>query len=173
IIDNLLLLARADAGQDVIERIPVDLNKLIRETYDESVIIASQKHITVTLRQADEATMLGDEQRLRQMLLNLIDNAVKYNSMNGYIEMSLSRENRVGTIRIADTGIGIPTAEIPRIFDRFYRVDKARSRALGGSGLGLSIVHWIVQAHGGSIRVESTINQGTEFSVLFPITESR
>ncbi len=169
IIDNLLLLARTDAGQDVVKREPVDLLKLVRETYEESVILASQKSITVSLQETHAATIIGDEQRIRQMLLNLIDNAIKYNHVNGNIDISLFRENGIGKIRIADSGIGIAESEIPRIFDRFYRVDKARSRTLGGSGLGLSIVKWIVQAHGGSIKVQSNINQGTEFIVSFPI----
>jgi heavy metal sensor kinase len=172
IIDNLLLLARADAEQDVIEREPVDLKKLVHETYDESIIIASQKDITVTLRNTDEAMIVGDEQRLRQMLLNLIDNAIKYNRNNGRIDIGLSRENGAGRIYISDTGIGIPDSEIPRIFDRFYRVDRARSRALGGTGLGLSIVHWIVKAHGGSIHVKSKLGQGTEFSVTIPLRQN-
>lgn len=169
IIDNLLLLARADEGQDVIKRERVDLQRLVRETVDESVILASQKSITVTLKETQEAAVLGDELRIRQMLLNLIDNAIKYNRVNGTIDISLNREDGLSKIRIADTGIGIPESQIPRIFDRFYRVDKARSRALGGSGLGLSIAQWIVHAHGGSIQVLSNESEGTEFLICFPL----
>ena len=169
IIDNLLLLARADAGQDVISREPVDLQKLVRETCEESVLLASQKSITVTLHDTDEVVILGDEQRIRQMLLNLIDNAIKYNLVNGRIDVNLNREDGRARIRISDTGIGIPESQIPRIFDRFYRVDKARSRALGSSGLGLSIAQWIVHAHGGTISVKSRVNHGTEFTVSLPV----
>src|ERR1041385_8060354 len=169
IVESLLLLAKADVGQDVIKFEPVDLKSLLHQMYDESVILASQKSITVTLETLDQVTVMGDAQRLRQMLLNLIDNAIKHNHINGRIEISLTRENGKGNIHITDTGIGIPESEIPRIFDRFYRVDRARSRQLGGAGLGLSIVYWIVQAHGGSIRVKSQIDKGSEFDVLLPL----
>lgn len=171
IIDNLLLLARADAGQDVIKREPVDLQDLMREMYAESVIIASSKLISVTLRQVEAATIVGDEQRLRQMILNLIDNAVKYNRSKGEIHLSLVVEAQLANIRVQDTGIGILESEIPRIFDRFYRVDRARSREMGGSGLGLSISRWIVEAHGGEIRVSSRPNQGSEFLVSLPLAK--
>lgn len=173
IIDNLLLLARADAKQDLIKREPVDFQNIVRNTFDESVILASHKSIRVTLRELQGANIIGDEPRLRQMLLNLIDNAIKYNRVNGEIDISLTRENGSCKIRIKDTGIGIPEAQIPRIFDRFYRVDKARTRALGGSGLGLSIVQWIVEAHDGTIEVSSTVNQGSEFCVKLPLSDHR
>jgi len=169
IIENLLLLAKGDAGQDVLRFSPLDLKALMHQMYDESVIIASSKHITVQLDAPVSATVSGDEQRLRQMLLNLIDNAIKYNHVRGRILLSLGKDNGVARIVVADTGIGIPANEISRIFDRFYRVDRARSRELGGVGLGLSIAMWIVQSHGGTITVKSTLNAGAEFSVLLPL----
>ena len=172
IIGNLLLLAHADAGQDAMKREPVNLKDLVQETYAESTVIASEKSISVTLTNTEDAVILGDAERLRQMLLNLIDNAVKYNRINGKIAISLTRQNGQAKISVADTGIGIPGREIPRIFDRFYRVDRARSRELGGSGLGLSIVQWIVQAHHGTINVASEINKGSEFSIFSPISSS-
>lgn len=169
IIDNLLLLARADADRESVERVPVRLDALVRTMYDESVMIASERSIKVSLVTVENATIMGDAVRLRQMFLNLIDNAVKYNHDRGAIEISLTKRNGTANIIIADTGIGIPESEVPRIFDRFYRVDRARSREMGGSGLGLSIVHWIVSAHGGSIKVKSILNKGSEFSVSFPL----
>ncbi|HZY10939.1 MAG TPA: ATP-binding protein [Bacteroidota bacterium] len=169
IVDNLLLLAKSDAGKDVIRKERVDLQKLVRQTYDESVILASQKAINVTLRGVEASTMRGDEERLRQMFLNLIDNAIKYTPRHGRIHLSLTQINGAAKITIGDNGIGIPENEIPRIFDRFYRVDRARSRKIGGAGLGLSIVKWIVDAHGGRIEVESTLNKGSEFSILLPL----
>lgn len=172
IIDNLLLLARADAGQELVRHESVDLQKLVRETYDECILLASAKSITVALRENQPVTILGDEPRLRQMLLNLIDNAIKYNRMHGTIHLDLRRDTTFADICIADTGIGIPDNQVPRIFDRFYRVDKARSRALGSSGLGLSIAQWVVHAHGGTIEVSSTVNQGSEFRVRLPIAPS-
>jgi len=167
IIENLLLLAKGDSGQELIVKEPLDLRKLLSEAYDECVIIASQKSIKVTLKQPDEAMILGDGQRLRQMLLNLIDNAVKYNHENGKISFTLVRENSVAKISIADNGIGIPEHDIPRIFDRFYRVDRAKE--MPGVGLGLSIAKWIAEAHGGTISVVSQLNKGSEFIVALPL----
>ena len=111
---------------------------------------------------------MGDEFRLRQMLLNLIDNAVKYTPEGGRIWLSLEREGGYAKISVRDTGIGIPKEEVPKIFERFYRVDKARSRRMGGSGLGLSIVKWIVEAHKGRIEVESELGKGSCFTVWLP-----
>ncbi len=167
IIDNLLLLAKGDA--QTIRQEPVDLRRLLRITYDESVILASVKSIAVTLEAPCHATVRGDEERLRQMLLNLIDNAIKYSPPNGTIMLKLSREDGRAAISVRDRGIGIPPSEIPRIFDRFYRVDRARSRELGGAGLGLSIAQWIVQAHGGTIDVKSDVNSGSQFTVFLPL----
>ncbi len=169
IIENLLLLAKGDAGQNIFRRVPVDLKGLMHQMYDECVLIASPKQITVTVKAPVAAAVIGDEQRLRQMLLNLIDNAIKYNRVRGKISLALGKEDGFAKIVVADTGIGISDQEIPRIFDRFYRVDRARSRELGGAGLGLSIAKWVVQAHGGTIAVKSTLNAGTEFSVLLPL----
>jgi len=170
IIESLLLLSKKDVGQEIIEKKPVDLKHLILQTYDESVIIASQPQISVVLDNLSDANVLGDEQRLRQMLLNLIDNAIKYNHPSGSIHIGMSLDDQFAKITIADTGIGISSSEIPRIFDRFYRIDKARSRELGGSGLGLSIAKLIVDAHGGSISVSSNLNKGSEFTVLLPLS---
>lgn len=169
IIDSLLLLTRADAGKEVLEHRPINLDDLVRMMYEDSVIIASQKFIKVSLLTIEKATILGDEVRLRQMFLNLIDNAVKYNHDHGTIEISLTSRNGTGNIIIADSGIGISDSDVPKIFDRFYRVDRARSRELGGAGLGLSIVHWIVSAHSGHIDVKSTPNHGSQFCVSLPL----
>ncbi len=171
-IENLLLLAKSDAGQVTVRNDKVVLQKLMEEMYEESIILASAKSITVQLQKADPATILGDEQRLRQMLLNLIDNAIKYSQYNGAINLSLVKNNGRATITVADNGIGIPAEEVPRIFDRFYRVDRARSREMGGAGLGLSITRWIVQAHGGNLTVKSEVNKGSEFTVVFPLATS-
>jgi len=172
IIENLLLLAKGDAEQIAMKQEVVDLSSLVQQTYDESVILASQKEINVTLDEVKPTSILGDAERLRQMLLNLIDNSIKYTPEHGRIHLGLSAENGYAKIVIADTGIGIPENEIPRIFNRFYRVDRARSRELGGAGLGLSIAQWIVLAHRGSIRVASKVNEGSEFSVLLPLNNS-
>jgi heavy metal sensor kinase len=173
IAEDLLFLSRADAGQEVVKRERVRLDQLVKATYDESVIIASHRSIAVELQPVDEVTILGEESRLRRMLLNLIDNAVKYNHEHGTIGISLSKMNGSARIIITDSGIGIPAEDVARIFDRFYRVDRARSREMGGSGLGLSIVYWIVHAHGGSISVKSDLKKGSEFSVTFPLAPAQ
>jgi two-component system phosphate regulon sensor histidine kinase PhoR len=117
----------------------------------------------------DNVLIWGDRDRLRQMILNLVDNAIKYSQEKTTITLALSRNNGSANVVIRDQGIGIPREEIGRIFDRFYRVDRARSRSLGGSGLGLSIVRFIVDAHNGTIDVKSRLNQGSEFIVSLPV----
>jgi signal transduction histidine kinase len=132
-------------------------------------MLAESKHITVKLGTLDDALILGDAVRLRQLFLNLIDNAIKYTPEKGMVEISLFREGNNVKIRVKDTGMGIPAEDLSKIFDRFYRVDKARTRELGGSGLGLSISKWIVDIHNGTISVESEINLGSIFTVTFPL----
>jgi two-component system OmpR family sensor kinase len=169
ILENLLLLAKGDAGQVGIKREKIDLSDLLREMYEDSIVLGSQKSIRISAEVSPEVFILGDKSRLRQMLLNLIDNAIKYNQVNGSITISLARMGGKALLTVRDTGIGIREEDIPRIFDRFYRVDRARSREQGGSGLGLSITKWIVGAHGGTIDVSSKLNQGTEFLISLPL----
>jgi signal transduction histidine kinase len=107
------------------------------------------------------------------MLLNLLDNAVKYTPAGGAIRVTLGRQNGSALLSVRDTGIGIREADQAHVFDRFYRVDKARSRSDGGAGLGLSIVSWIVEAHGGKISVKSIPNRGSEFVVELPLGEGK
>ncbi|HLF14175.1 MAG TPA: ATP-binding protein [Bacteroidota bacterium] len=169
ILENLLLLGRGDSGQLSIKRERVRLDDLLRETYDESVILASQKSIEVKIENTDNVPIWGDRQRLRQLILNLVDNAIKYSGERTVITLSLVKNEGEAAVAVRDQGIGIPKSEISRIFDRFYRVDRARSRTLGGSGLGLAIVKWIVDAHGGTITVKSAVNKGSEFTVSLPV----
>jgi signal transduction histidine kinase len=124
----------------------------------------------VRLGHEDQATVLGDPDRLRQLLLNLVDNAIKY-TQEGEVILSLWRDLAKGEVRISvqDTGLGIPADALPMLFRRFYRTDKARSRKLGGTGLGLAIVQWIVQAHGGTITVASEEGKGSTFTVTLPL----
>ena len=169
ILENLLLLGKGDSGRPGIKRERVRLDDLVRDTYDETVILASQKSIGVKIEAGDNILIWGDKQRLRQMILNLVDNAIKYSHEKSVITLSLAQNNGEAKVVVRDQGIGIPSSEITRIFDRFYRVDRARSRALGGSGLGLAIVKWIVEAHGGTIAVKSAVNKGSEFTVSLPV----
>ena len=115
-----------------------------------------------------EVTLTGDRVRLQQLFTNLIDNAIKYTS-KGSIHITVEKNESSSLVRIRDTGIGIPDGERERIFKRFYRVDKSRSRETGGVGLGLSIAEWIVRAHQGRIEVDSELNKGSTFTVYLPI----
>ncbi len=114
-------------------------------------------------------TVIGDRLKLRELLLNLVDNGVKYTPTRGEMMISLERDDGRIKLRVMDSGIGIAPKDQPHIFDRFFRVDKARSRKAGGSGLGLSICKWIVQAHGGEISVESQVGKGSTFTVTLPV----
>lgn len=169
IIENLLLLTKADRGQEMVMKERVDLRELVRQVHEDSVILASHKSINVVLSRLDPVTVVGNEQRLRQMLLNLIDNAIKYTQKRGEISLRLEALNSLAQITVVDNGLGIPASEIPQIFNRFYRVDKARTRETGGVGLGLSIAKLIAEAHGGTISVESELNKGSAFSITLPI----
>jgi len=172
IIENLLLLSKADLGQYEFRVEDVPLHNLVKELYEDSEILAEQKKIKVNLQTIDEVNLRGDKVRLRQLLLNLIDNAIKYTPEEGTVSLSLEKQNGYAQLIVQDTGIGIPQQEIPKIFDRFYRVDKARTRELGGSGLGLSITKWIAELHKGYIEVESEVNKGSKFRVMLPISDS-
>jgi heavy metal sensor kinase len=169
IIDNLLTLAKADRGLYRAEFSEVDMKTLLDELFEDSCILASEKHIAVTLEAGSPVMIVGDRLRLRQLFLNLIDNAIKYTPDGGKVTLALERENGLVVFRVSDTGIGIPDADLPRIFDRFYRVDKARSREMGGTGLGLSIAKWIAELHRGTITVESEVLKGSVFTVRLPL----
>ena len=165
-VGDLLLLAQADAGQ-LIRREKVELDTLMLEVFRQMRPLA--EHVELTLGEEDQAVVLGDADRLKQLLINLVDNAIKYTPKGGHVTLGLRCVEGWAMVTVADTGIGIPAEDLPHIFDRFYRVDKARSRAAGGTGLGLSIVQWIVQAHGGRIEVQSQIGKETTFTVRLPL----
>ena len=149
---------------------PLRLNEVVSECVRSAQVLATQRGLRLHLDGAtSEVNFTGDDEMLKRMLLNLLDNAVKYTAPGGDVGVALSTQNGSARIVVTDSGIGIPAADQPRIFDRFYRVDKARSRALGGAGLGLSIAKWIVEAHGGTIAVQSIPTQGSEFIVDLPL----
>jgi len=167
IVEDLLILSRADMGETKLEFQKLDMKKLLNEIHQQAVILASEKAIEVSLDKAEEAYVMGDELRIRQLLLNLIGNGIKYTPEGGRINLSLEKEDGFINISVRDNGIGIPEEDQPYIFDRFYRVDKARSK--GGSGLGLSIAKWIAEAHRGSISVASQLGSGSVFNVKLPL----
>jgi signal transduction histidine kinase len=168
IVDGLTLLAKADAGLVQLARAPVRFDDLVRDSFADTQILAQSSGIRVELNSCEETTVRGDAHRLRQLLLNLADNAVKYNARGGSITVSLRRSGDEAEFAIVNTGAGIPADVLPRVFDRFFRGDPAHSSA-DGCGLGLSIAQWIVSAHEGTIRIESVPGQSTTATVRLPL----
>src|SRR6267143_1417399 len=170
IVENLFMLARQPVDAPSTIREPVRLDEIVADCARAASVLATQKGLRLEIEGSLPAiTVKGDDEMLKRMLLNLLDNAVKYTPAGGEISIALGSQNGDAHIVVTDTGIGIPAEDQSRIFDRFYRVDKARSRALGSAGLGLSIARWIVEGHGGSLSVESEVGRGSAFTVELPL----
>ncbi len=171
LVDSLLTLARADEGRFDLFREPIDLTPLTREVVETARLLAEEPEITIEASQLDGAEVLGDVTRLRQLFLNLVTNAIKYTPRGGTVEIALVREEEVARLSVRDTGIGIAAADLPYVFERFWRADRVRSRASerGGFGLGLAISQWIAQAHGGTLEVQSRLGRGSTFVVTLPL----
>lgn len=169
LIDKLLTLARADAGKEQWNFAEVELDKLISNLSTDVEVLCQEKGLSFQLGQTQDLVVKGDEARLRELFMNLSDNAIRYTPAPGTVSLSLRREGQMAVVAITDTGIGIPVEDIPLIFERFYRVDKSRSRSEGGIGLGLAICRYIAEAHGGKIEVESQVGAGSTFSVWLPL----
>jgi heavy metal sensor kinase len=167
--ENLLLLARADSGAVPLQKHNVDLVEAMREACTQVEVLARVKALKLDARLPDTGVWVaGDAQALRRLFLILLDNAVKYTPADGCLEVSLRQQDGTALGVVADTGIGIPPEDLPHVFDRFYRADRARSRAQGGTGLGLAIGRWIAEAHGGEITVTSELGRGSVFTVRLP-----
>ena len=171
IVGKLLLLARSDAGVEPVDLRDVDLKELLVGLSQDVEALAQEKGLRFTLGSTDSLTIKGDKLKLRQLFLIVLDNAIRHTPGGGSISGSLVRRNGSAVASIGDTGIGIPAEHLPFIFDRFYRVDKARSRAEGGMGLGLSIALSIAKMHGGDIEVESQVGVGTTFRIVLPLAD--
>jgi signal transduction histidine kinase len=169
IVDNLALLAKADAGLVTLAQEDVPLDELVREAFEDAVILGKSLGLKVRLTECGAALVCGDRHRLRQVLLNLVDNAVKYNEPNGCVTLSLCYGGEQARIIVTNTGPGIPSEQLPRVFDRFYRGDAARRTRADGCGLGLSIAQWIVKAHGGTLQLASEPNRLTTVTINLPI----
>jgi len=169
IVNGLALLAKADAGQVTLAREPVRLDELVRESFADAQILAQPATVKVELTACDEVTVRGDRHRLRQLLLNLTENAIKYNQPQGDVTIALSRNNGTAELVISNTGPGIAPEKVARVFDRFFRGDPSHNSAGDGCGLGLSIAQWIVHAHGGSITIMSEQGALTRVTVRLPI----
>jgi len=168
--NDLLKLARIEAGKLEVEFSPVGLMELIESCADTSLLKANRKQITLEIEVPPRLPAVrGDAGLLRDVLQNLLDNAIQYTPHGGHIRVTAQARERDAVVTVADTGIGIPVADQERIFERFYRVDAARSREAGGTGLGLSIAKHIVEAHGGRLWVESAVGQGSNFSFSIPL----
>jgi two-component system phosphate regulon sensor histidine kinase PhoR len=168
--DDLLKLARIEAGKLEVEFRPVDIAEQIERCLETTSLKAGRKQITLEAQIPSTLPLVrGDAGLLREVLQNLLDNAVQYTSQGGRIQVQVTSGSREVVVTIADTGIGIPLADQERIFERFYRVDAARSREAGGTGLGLSIAKHIVEAHGGRLWVESEVGSGSRFSFSIPL----
>ena len=170
IIDDLLTLAKADAGQITVQRGPVHLDAIIRDLYEDALVLAAPRELSVELVREDPAIVSGDATRLRQLFRILLTNAVQYSDTGGRIRIACERNDRSVRASIEDSGIGIPSQSLDKIFQRFYRVDQARTRVKGGSGLGLSLAKWIAESHGGTISVVSELGKGSKFTVQFPLS---
>jgi signal transduction histidine kinase len=171
IVDGLALLTKADAGLVALALKPLSLAELVRESFADAQILAQASGLNVTLSICEEATVRGDAHRLRQLLLNLTDNAVKYNQPGGSIAMALRCARDSAQFTIANTGPLIPAEALPRVFDRFFRGDPAHSKDIDGCGLGLSIAQWIVSVHNGTIRIESVPSKLTTVTVRLPLMQ--
>jgi signal transduction histidine kinase len=166
--DQLLTLSREDAGVACSASESVELSALLDRVLETMRPLAEAKGLHLCMDTKEVIRVLGDDMRFRQVFYNLLDNAIKYTPEEGTIEVRLERQSRGAVVTVRDTGIGIPPEHLPRVFDRFYRVDKARSREQGGTGLGLSIAKTIVTAHGGHVELASTPGQGTMCTVVLP-----
>ncbi|HZT74227.1 MAG TPA: ATP-binding protein [Terriglobales bacterium] len=171
-IRNLLVLAQADAGQVRPRLEALDLNELVRDLVEQMQVVAAAREVALRAVTAAPVPVQADSLRLRQMVLNLIDNALKYTPPGGRIEVRVERQLGRARVQVRDTGIGIDPADLPHIFERFYRADKSRSRTAGavdGCGLGLPMVKWVAELHRGSVEVTSTPGQGSSFTVNLPM----
>jgi heavy metal sensor kinase len=172
ITESLLMAGRLDAGEIQVERGRLDLARLAYTTAEQMRLLAEDKDIALNCAAAGRVEVDGDAARLKQVVVNLLDNAIKYTARGGSINVSVNAANGRAVLEIADTGLGIRADALPHIFERFYRADKARTRKYGGVGLGLSIAKSISKSHGGEITVESSVGQGSCFRVELPLAQT-
>jgi signal transduction histidine kinase len=170
IVDSLSLLAKADAGLVETEREPVQLDEIVRDTVADTQLLGKSANIQVQMAACEPVTIQGDRHLLRELLLNLADNAIKYNRPNGNVEFSLRRHPDNVELKISNSGTGISAKDLPRIFDRFFRGDSSHSLSDDGCGLGLSIAQWIAAVHGGKLSLESVPGQQTIAKMVFPFS---
>jgi signal transduction histidine kinase len=171
IVDALTLLTKADTGRVDLNCENVQLDEMVREYVLDGQVLAQPHHIQVNITECSPTPMFGDRDRLRQLLLNLLDNAIKYNHPGGVVNVSLRSDSELAELRIENTGPGLAAELQPRVFDRFFRGDRSHSSTIEGCGLGLSIAEWIVTAHKGTIRFFSEPGKITVVAVTFPVAD--
>jgi heavy metal sensor kinase len=169
LVDGLMLLARADAGVLRMDHRPVDVDQLLYEVHGQMKVVADARHVALQLGPVEPAVLTGDYERLRRVLLNLVDNGLKYTPAGGTVTLALDHDDTSAYLRVSDTGIGISPEEQEQIFQRFHRSIESRSQDVGGSGLGLCIALSIAEAHGGTINIDSTPQHGSTFTVRLPL----
>jgi len=169
IVESLLAISRLDAGEVKMDKTRLDLGDLAASTADEMRLLAEEKSIRLRTHAAVSIQVEGDRTRLQQVIVNLIDNAIKYTQEGGTVEIRVGQEGNTAILEVSDDGPGIPAHALPHVFERFYRADKARSRASGGAGLGLSIVKAICAAHNAEVKVSSQEGRGSCFRVELPM----
>jgi len=169
VVQSLLAISRLDAGEALMTRERFNLAELVAGTADQMRLLAEDKQISLQCTVRDGVEVEGDPHRLKQIVVNLVDNAIKYTSQGGTVNVRVDAVNGSALLEVSDSGVGIPSEAMPHVFERFYRVDKARSRQMGGAGLGLSIVKSICTAHQGRVSVESSEGKGSRFTVELPL----
>jgi heavy metal sensor kinase len=173
IVESLLAISRLDAGEVKMDKTRLDLGELAASTGNEMVVLAEEKSIRLRMHTTGGVQVEGDRTRLQQVIVNLIDNAIKYTQQGGEVEISVGVDGNTAVLEVSDNGPGISAYALPHVFERFYRADKARSRASGGAGLGLSIVKAICVAHNADVKVSSQEGWGTSFRVELPLLKIR
>jgi two-component system, OmpR family, sensor kinase len=169
IVDELLFLSRADMGEVRVESLPVAMESLVEDIHRQAKLLAQDRHIEVLLGTVMPVVVQGDDLRLRELLLNLVENAMKYSHPDGKVEIALLNDGREARLSVTDQGIGIAPADHKKIFQRFFRTDVARSHTKKGTGLGLAICSWIAELHKGRVEVKSDLGQGSTFTVVLPL----
>jgi heavy metal sensor kinase len=170
LVSGLLALSRLDAGDAQRESVDVNLGALAASTVDQMRLVAEDRGVQLQASELSAVTVRGDGSRLKQVIVNLLDNAIKFTPRGGIVSVRVRARDGIGILEVSDNGIGIPAGDLPHVFDRFYRVDAARSREDGGAGLGLSIVRSICSAHGAEIEVNSATGSGSCFRLKFPLS---
>jgi len=169
IVDELLFLSRADLGEVPLQSAPVRLDTLVQDLQRHATVLGQERRIQIVAGSLEPVTVTGDDLRLRELILNLMDNAVTYSKPGGTVELRLTHDQRDARLTVTDSGIGVPPDAQGRIFERFYRTEAARAYSKKGTGLGLAICKWIAESHRGRIDVESRVGEGSRFTLVLPL----